>query len=98
MTLLEQQIGQVAGIESKEIRGQVESVRGLTVRVADFPAPVDSTVVIEGDGGSVPGQVVGFGNGSALVMSLGRLEGIAPGNTVRMTTGAQRMICSPTLV
>jgi len=98
MTLLEQQIGQVAGIEAKEIRGQVESVRGLTVRVTDFPAPVDSTVVIEGDAGLVPGQVVGFGSGSALVMSLGRLEGIAPGNTVRMTTSAQRMICSPMLV
>ena len=98
MTLLENQIEQVAGIESKEIRGQVESVRGLTVRVADFPAPVDSAVVIEGDAGLVPGQVVGFGTGSALVMSLGRLEGIAPGNTVRMTTSAQRMICSPMLV
>jgi flagellum-specific ATP synthase len=98
MTLLEPQIEQVAGIHSAELRGQVESVRGLAVRVSNFPAPVDSGVIIEGDAGPVPGQVVGFGGGAALVMSLGRLEGISPGNAVRMTTSAQRMICSPMLV
>jgi flagellum-specific ATP synthase len=98
MTLLQSQIEQVPAIQSAEIRGQVESVRGLTVRVSDFPAPIDSGVIIEGDAGAVPGQVVGFGGGAALVMSLGRLEGISPGNTVRMTTGAQRIVCSPMLL
>ena len=98
MTLLQSQIEQVPAIQSAEIRGQVESVRGLTVRVSDFPAPIDSSVIIEGDAGAVPGQVVGFGGGAALVMSLGRLEGISPGNTVRMTSGAQRIICSPMLL
>ena len=98
MSLLADYINQLAAFEPKEIRGQVESVRGLTVRVADFPAPVDSTVEILSDIGRVPGQVVGFDNGSAVVMSLGRLEGIAPGNAVRMTTGSQRMVCSPMLV
>ena len=98
MTLLDSYVAQVTALEPKEIRGQVQAVRGLTVRVADFPAPVDSTVEISGGVGVIPGQVVGFDNGSAIVMSLGRLEGIAPGNSVRLTTGAQCMICSPLLV
>jgi flagellum-specific ATP synthase len=98
MMLLDTQVEQLAAIEPKELRGEVQAVRGLTVRVADFPAPLDSTVEILSDGGVIPGQVVGFDSGSAIVMSLGRLEGIAPGNAVRMTTGSQRMICSPLLV
>jgi flagellum-specific ATP synthase len=99
MTLLDSYIDQLARIEPKEIRGQVESVRGLTVRVADFPAPMDSAVEIAGSSGAVPGQVVGFdgaaGSRSAVVMSLGRLEGIGPGDRVRMTRSAQRLLCSP---
>lgn len=98
MTFLDSYVEQVAAIEPREIRGQVQAVRGLTVRVADFPAPMDSTVQILSATGSIPGQVVGFDHGSAVVMSLGRLEGIAPGNHVRMTTGAQRMVCSPLMV
>jgi FliI/YscN family ATPase len=98
MTLLDAQIQQLAAFEPKEIQGQVESVRGLTVRVSDFPAPVDSTVEIHSDTGITAGQVVGFDGSSAIVMSLGRLEGIAPGNLVRMTTGSQRMVCSPLMI
>jgi flagellum-specific ATP synthase len=98
MTLLDAHIEQLSAFQPMEIRGQVQAVRGLTVRVADFPAPVDSSVEIHGDNGLVPGQVIGFEHGSAIVMSLGRLEGIAPGNSVRLTTGSQRMVTSPLMI
>ena len=98
MTLLSPQLSLLRSIVPKQIRGQVESVRGLTVRVSDFPAPVDSTVEIVSGTGLVPGQVVGFEGGRAIVMSLGRLEGIAPGNTVWMKASEQQMVCSPMLL
>jgi flagellum-specific ATP synthase len=91
-------IDQINTVEPKQLRGTVESVRGLTVRVLDFPAPVDSAVAIDSIGGLVPGQVVGFDAGRAIVMSLGRMEGIAPGDAVRMTSNSQRIVCSPLLV
>ncbi len=101
MTAFGKYIDQLGTIEPKRVTGRVESVRGLTVRIGDFPAPVDSTVEIETGGGAaglVPAQVIGFEAGHTVAMSLGRMEGIAPGDRVTMKTGAQRMICSPMLV
>src|SRR4029078_3952838 len=48
--------------------------------------------------GNSMGQVVGFDQGKAMVMSLGRLEGIAPGDAVIMKSSGQRIVCSPMLV
>src|ERR1700743_971865 len=99
MTLLEGYINQVASIEPKAARGQVESVRGLTVRVIDLPVSVDSSVEIVTDRGvTIPGQVVGFENHYAMVMPLGPLHGIARGNAVRAKSMSQRAVCSPMLV
>lgn len=81
------------------MRGQVDSVRGLTVRVTDLPVPVDSSVEIHTAQGSlVPGQVVGFEHQHAMVMALGPLQGIGRGNAVTMKSAAQRIVCSPFLV
>lgn len=98
MTAFGAQLEMLDTVEPKRIMGQVESVRGLTVRISDFPAPVDSTVEIASVGGIVPGQVIGFEAGRTIAMSLGRMEGIAPGDKVEMKAGAQRMVCSPLLV
>jgi flagellum-specific ATP synthase len=99
MALLESYINQVATIEPKAVRGRVDSVRGLTVRVVDLPVPVDSAVEIVTDRGvAIPGQVVGFESQYAMVMALGTLEGIARGNVVHAKSTAQRVVCSPMLV
>ena len=98
MTVFAAQFETLNVIEPKRATGQVNSVRGLTVRISDLAAPVDSTVEIITSQGIVPGQVVGFENGRTIAMSLGRMEGIAPGNKVVMKTGSQRMICSPLMV
>ncbi len=99
MTLLDAYINQLPSIEPKGIRGQVESVRGLTVRVADLPVPVDSAVEIVNERGvRIPGQVVGFENQHAMIMPLGPLHGLARGNFVHAQSTFQRIACSPLLV
>ncbi len=85
----------VHSLEAKAIFGQVESVRGLTVRVKDFVAPVDSTVEIRTQRGvAIPGQVVGFERQCAVVMSLGALEGMASGDLVVATSTARSGLCA----
>ncbi len=99
MTLLDTYVQQLHTLEPKSIRGQVESVRGLTIRVQDFPAPVDSTVEVHTPRGiKILGQVVGFDKHHAVVMALGSLQGISPGDTVIAKSTAQRIVCSPLLV
>jgi flagellum-specific ATP synthase len=99
MTLLQGVIEQLGTVEPKAIRGQVQSVRGLTVLVQDFPAPVDSTVeILTQRGLRVLGQVVGFDKHHAVVMALGSLQGISPGDPVTARSTAQRIVCSPLLV
>ena len=99
MTLLENYIEQVQTLEPKAVRGQVESVRGLTVRVVDLPVPIDSAVEITTDRGSViAGQVVGFEKQFCMVMPLGPLQGIARGNVVYARSTSQRIVCSPMLL
>ena len=99
MTLLDNYIQQLHMIEPKVARGQVESVRGLTVRVVDLPVAIDSSVEIETETGTkIPGQVVGFENHFAMVMALGPLHGISRGNPVRAKSLSQRAICSPMLI
>jgi flagellum-specific ATP synthase len=99
MSLLDSYIDQLASLEPKSVRGQVQSVRGLTVFVQDFPAPVDSTVEIHTQrGAKLLGQVVGFDKAQTVVMALGSLQGIAPGDPVLARSTAQRIACSPLLV
>ena len=99
MTLLDSYITQLDALEPRSIRGQVDSVRGLTIRVQDFPAPIDSTVEVHTQRGTrVLGQVVGFDKHHAVVMSLGSLQGISPGDPVFAKSIAQRIVCSPLLV
>ncbi len=99
MTLLDSYISQLPIIEPKLARGQIESVRGLTVRVSDLPVPIDSFVEIQTEHGApIPGQVVGFENHLAVIMALGPLHGISRGNFVLAKSNAQRIVCSPMLI
>src|ERR1043165_8367147 len=99
MTLLASYIDQVGTSGPKAVGGGVGAVRGLTVRVVDLPVPIDSAVeMVTEQGGVIHGQVVGFENHHAMVMSLGALEGVARGNVVRARRTSQRILCSPMMV
>ena len=79
MTAFAAEFKALGTIEPSASRGRWIRWRGLTVRITDFPAPVDSTVEIATGGGIVPGQVIGFEAGRTIAMSLGRMEGIRRG-------------------
>ena len=99
MSVLSPYLNQLAALEPKSLRGQVDSVRGLMVRVVDLPVPIDSAVeIVTHHGLIVPGQIVGFDQHHAMVMALGSLHGISPGDAVRARGAAQRIVCSPMLV
>src|SRR4051812_49835800 len=64
------------------LTGTVAETIGMTVSVADFPAPVGAVVRIERDGSSVcEGEVVGFRDGHALVYLLSPTAGGRGGNS-----------------
>lgn len=61
------------------VSGRVSAVRGLTVSVSDFPAPIGATCRVEGMGEAVEARVVGFADDRTLVMPLGAMNGICRG-------------------
>lgn len=83
MTWLDAEFDAVARTEPLGLTGRVRVVRGLTILVAELPAPIGSLVQIgQGAGRSVAGEVVGFDNEYAAVMVLGGTGGIVPGAPV----------------
>ena len=59
------------------LTGTVAETIGMTVSVADFPAPVGAVVRIERDGSAVcEGEVVGFRDGHTLVYLLSPTAGV----------------------
>jgi flagellum-specific ATP synthase len=67
------------------LAGTVAETIGMTVAVADFPAPVGAVVRIERDGGAAcEGEVVGFRDGRTLVYLQSATAGVRRGNRVRM--------------
>jgi flagellum-specific ATP synthase len=74
------------------LTGTVAETVGMTVSVADFPAPVGAVVRIERDGSAVcEGEVVGFRNGHALVYLLSPTAGVRRGNRVSLIRTARSL-------
>ncbi|MGA2265066.1 MAG: FliI/YscN family ATPase [Phycisphaerae bacterium] len=71
------------------VSGRVSAVRGLTVSVSDFPAPIGAACRVEGMGGAVEARVVGFADERTLVMPMGAMTGICRGARVILTSCRQ---------
>ena len=69
-------------VEPVGVAGQVEGVCGLTVSVADFPAPIGASCRICRGERAVDGRVIGLAGEHTLVMPLGPMTGIARGDRV----------------
>lgn len=85
MTVLDQPTSLLKAAVAPEVRGRVQELRGLTVRITPLPAPVGAEVHIIPRRRSlehVSAQIVGFGSDHAVVMPLGSLSGIGPGDEV----------------
>ena len=67
-------------VQPLEIRGRVETVRGLTLHVSDLPLPIGATIRIRTRAGDIRGEVVGFDKGQTIVMTLTSTVGISEGD------------------
>jgi len=65
--------------------GRVLAVTGLSVRASLPAARVGDVVVIRRKGGPLLGEIVGFGEGEAVVLPLGALSGVGPDDAVEST-------------
>ena len=85
MTVLGPQIETLQRIQSREMAGSVEAVRGLSLLVRDLPLPVGALVRVEcrWHSASAPdrpvrGEVIGFEGEHSIVMLFDHSAGIAP--------------------
>lgn len=101
MTLLSDQLGLIDRAATVEASGEVREVRGLAVQVSQLPVPVGTHVTIStrrGRGPTLGGEVVGFHGDLAVVMALGQLAGIGPGDRVTAGQPAQSVRVGSTLL
>jgi flagellum-specific ATP synthase len=89
MTVLGPSIETLRRIESREVRGSVAAVRGLSVLVDDLPLPIGALVRVEPRSSSraatdrgIRGEVIGFDGAQSIVMLFDDGGGIAPGSRV----------------
>ncbi|MGB9885484.1 MAG: flagellar protein export ATPase FliI [Moorellales bacterium] len=74
-----------------EVSGRVTRVIGLTVEVAGLELPVGELCLVGAAEAPVVAEVVGFREGVAILLPLGELGGIAPGQKV-VPTGRSHVI------
>jgi len=73
----------LARLEPLRAGGKVSEVIGLTIKVSGLALPVGEVCLIPTRSGPmVQGEVVGFKEGQTMLMPLGELEGISPGDAV----------------
>lgn len=76
-------------VEPLGISGRVSGVRGLTVSVSDFPAPIGAGCRIVRGGSGVDARVIGLTERETLVMPLGAMTGISRGDRVVLASAQQ---------
>ena len=86
-------------IMTASLTGSVVETVGMSVAVADFPAPVGAVVRIECDNGvNAEGEVVGFRGGLTLVYLLAATAGVRRGNRVRLVRTSRSLRVGPELL
>lgn len=81
------------------LTGSVAETIGMTVSVADFPAPVGAVVSVERDGAEAcEGEVVGFRDGHTLVYLLSATAGVRRANRVRLLLTTRSLKVGPALL
>jgi flagellum-specific ATP synthase len=81
------------------LTGSVVETVGMTVAVADFPAPVGAAVSIERETGSpAEGEVVGFRDDATIVYLVAATTGVRRGNRVRLVRTSRMLRVGPALL
>jgi len=77
------------------VAGRVRAVRGLTVSVADFSAPIGANCRIARGPRGIEARVIGFAGDETLVMPMGAVTGICRGDRVVCSAEEQTVGVSP---
>jgi flagellum-specific ATP synthase len=81
------------------LTGSVVETIGMTVAVADFPAPIGAVVRIDRDTGRpAEGEVVGFRDGLTLLYLLAATAGVRRGNRVSLVRTSRSLRVGPALL
>lgn len=80
------------------VTGRVCAVRGLTVGVSEFPAPIGASCRIVRDSRVVEARVIGFAGEETLVMPLGTTNGICRRDRVEFTGAEQTIPLGPEML
>ncbi|MDD2400840.1 MAG: flagellar protein export ATPase FliI [Clostridia bacterium] len=72
----------VINTQTLNFKGVVSEIIGLTIQAKGPKASVGELVYIENDKGTIPAEIVGFKENKTLIMPLGNMTGIAPGDLV----------------
>jgi flagellum-specific ATP synthase len=81
------------------LTGTVAETIGMTVCIADFPAPVGAVVKVERDGeAACHGEVVGFRDGHTLVYLQSATAGVCRGNRARLVRTHRTLKVGPGLL
>jgi len=80
------------------VAGRVRAVRGLTVSVSDFSAPIGANCRIVRGSRAIDARVIGFAGDETLVMPLGPVTGICRGDRVTCSAEEQTVGVSPEML
>ncbi len=83
---------QLGDMMTAALVGSVIETTGMTVAVADFPAPVGASVRIERQAGEpAQGEVVGFRDGATLIQLLAATAGVRRGSRAELVRTRRRL-------
>ncbi|MCD6364382.1 MAG: FliI/YscN family ATPase [Planctomycetes bacterium] len=85
-------------VEPIGVSGRVSAVRGLTVSVSDFPAPVGASCRIVSGPEALEARVIGFAGEETLVMPLGSTTGVRRRDLVEFTSSQQTIAVGPDML
>lgn len=99
MTALAEQIEIARRTPALGVTGRVTAFAGMSLSAAGLPAPIGSLCeVFTGARRSVFAEVIGFRQGTTLLMPLEASEGISKGQRVRLVTTSQKIAVGPALL
>lgn len=82
------------------VKGRVNQVIGMVIESKGPGIPVGSICEVDVFKGasSIPAEVVGFREGSVLLMPLGEMRGVEPGSAIRLVGGQAKVLVSEALL